>query len=124
MHAGEWQDTPSDAHAPFGLVPSMTFAHVPFAPPVFAAVQAWHAPPHATSQQTPSTQNVDWHSLPEVHDEPFASGALHCPITQTNPGPQSELVAHELVHDPAAQAYGVQSTPFGDTTQAPKPLQI
>jgi hypothetical protein len=37
----------------------MTFAQVPSTPPVFAAVQAWHAPPHAASQQTPSTQDPD-----------------------------------------------------------------
>jgi hypothetical protein len=44
--------------------------HVPRAE---ASAQLRHAPPQVSLQHTPSTQNVDAHSLPFVHADPLAS---------------------------------------------------
>ncbi len=45
------------ARAPCGA--PTTSVHVPTEP---SASQAWHCPPHAALQQTPSAQTPEWHS--------------------------------------------------------------
>ena len=62
------------AHLPRGSsIPSTALLHVPSAPPVRAAEQAWQAPAHAWSQQTPSTQKPLLQSAPIVHAAPWAA---------------------------------------------------
>jgi hypothetical protein len=69
------------AHRPRGsIVPSITVAQVPFAPPVSAPEQLWQAPPHAVLQQKPSTQKPLVHWSFAVQAE--ASG---CSATQALP---------------------------------------
>jgi len=51
-----------------------TAVHLPTLPPTS---HAWHAPPQAVSQQTPSTQLPDPHSEPAVHAVPLAF--VQCP---------------------------------------------
>jgi hypothetical protein len=46
-----------------------TGEHVPTSPVVS---HAWHSPPHALSQHTPSMQNPVPHSVPSEHAVPFA----------------------------------------------------
>ena len=54
------------AHSLSGSVPPVTGLQSPFVWPVLALEHAWHAPPHADSQQTLSTQ------LPLLHSPPTA----------------------------------------------------
>jgi hypothetical protein len=52
-------------HSFCGSDPFTIGPHVPFVPcPLRAAVHAWHVPPHAVLQQTPSTQKLLKHSAP------------------------------------------------------------
>jgi hypothetical protein len=73
--AANWQ-APAPLHPmnPQGLVASFghslsgslvggTGAHLPSAWPVLAFAQAKHLPSHLASQQTVSTQKLDWHSF-------------------------------------------------------------
>ena len=56
-HAPLPLQTSVPAHSLSGSAPDAIGPQVPFAPePFLAALQAWQAPPHATLQQTPSTQ--------------------------------------------------------------------
>jgi hypothetical protein len=48
-------------HAPFGFVPAITDAQIPFAVFVIAWAQAWQAPVHDALQQYPCAQNEDVH---------------------------------------------------------------
>ena len=52
------------------VVPLVAALQVPSAPPVSAPAQAWHAPVHAMSQRTPSTQKPLWHWSVPVHAAP------------------------------------------------------
>jgi hypothetical protein len=70
-------EVPTPVPAQVGRVPCgppMTAEHVPTCPPTS---QAWHCPLHAESQQTPSMQNPEPHSLLEPHEVPFA--LVHLP---------------------------------------------
>jgi hypothetical protein len=48
-------------------------AHSPFAKPVAAFEQAWHARPQPLLQHTPSTQKPDRHSVDALHAVPSVS---------------------------------------------------
>jgi hypothetical protein len=52
-------------------VPTTADAHVPLAPPVSAAEQAWQVPVHAPLQHTPSTQKPLAHWSVALHVAPF-----------------------------------------------------
>jgi hypothetical protein len=85
---------------PWGASAGAIATHAPTCP---ATSHAAHWAPHADSQQTPSTQNPEPHSLAEVHAAAF--GLLHEPCL---PG-----TSHR---SPAAQAALPQQTP---STQLP-----
>src|SRR4051794_2752313 len=57
-------------------------------------------PEHAVVQQTPSTQNVDAHSLPVVHGAPGGLGP-QLPFTHAAPATQSAAVVHVDRHLPS-----------------------
>ena len=60
------------AHSLSGSAPSAMVPHAPSAPlPFFTAEHAWHAPAHAASQQTPSTQKPETQSLESAHASPL-----------------------------------------------------
>jgi hypothetical protein len=64
-------------HSLSGSVPVRMTPQVPLVPwPFFAAVQAWHKPGHAPSQQTPSVQKPDVHCVACVQAAPF--GCCDC----------------------------------------------
>jgi hypothetical protein len=65
--------------------PFVTLAHVPFAPPVSAAEQPWHAPVHARSQQNPSTQKPLTHWSLAVHAVPLGACATQALALQKKP---------------------------------------
>ena len=91
-------------------------------PIVAARLQLRHAPVHAWSQQTPSTQWLCWHSASAVHDWPSCFGPQVL-LTQAMPVSQSALVAHVLVQAPVAQRNGWQSwMPWA--WQVPRPLHV
>jgi hypothetical protein len=58
---------PWSGQEPFGSKPSVTEAHTPSVPPVLAALHAWQTPVQALSQQTPSAQNWEVHSVLVAH---------------------------------------------------------
>jgi hypothetical protein len=68
--------------------------------PFFAKVQARQPPAQAWSQQTPSTQNPETHSLALEHAEPLALSPLQVDVdslhqaTSTQIASPEQLVAH------------------------------
>jgi hypothetical protein len=74
-------------------------------------------------QQTPSTQKFDAHCPLFEHDPPFAIGATHAPVTQTNPAEHSALLTHAPRQAPPEHAYGAQSWPAPDAEHVPAPSQ-
>jgi hypothetical protein len=74
------------------------------------------------SQQTPSMQWVDWHSLPLLQAVP--SGFLpHEPLMHGMPGAQSAELPQLVWHAPAAQANGAHDWVAG-VSQLPLPSQV
>ncbi len=78
------------AQSPCGSLPASVALHVPLAPPVSEAAQAWHEPQLGVEQQTPSTQppfRHSWHppwaqsagalDVPTLHVAPVAFCAWH-----------------------------------------------
>jgi hypothetical protein len=61
------------AHSFAGSVFTGTWVHVPTLP---ATLQAWHVPPQAALQHTPSTQLPEVHWLAAVQAAPFAIFAV------------------------------------------------
>ena len=59
-------------HVAFGSVPTVTKLHVPFTPPVSAALQLSQVPLHAEEQQTPSAQNPLAHCVPKLQACPIS----------------------------------------------------
>jgi hypothetical protein len=93
------------AHSLSGSVPAVMAPQVPSAPlPFFAAVHAWQRPVQAVLQQTPSTQEPDWHCAAVEQAAPLASGAVQTPALQTSPEMQSALLVQGFLQAPAAQA--------------------
>jgi len=65
-----------------GSVSVLTLEHVPLAPTLSAAEQAWHVPAHAVSQQKLSTQLPLLHVLPPAHAVPFTAFTTQFDIMQ------------------------------------------
>jgi len=67
-----------------------------------ASAQLVHAPPHAPSQQTPSTQNPLAHSPAPAQASPRGLGP-QLPATHAWPVWQSASLAHDVTQAPPAQ---------------------
>lgn len=67
-------------------------------------MHATQSPVHDVLQQTPSTQEPDWHCAPLMHVAPFTSGDTQAPATQTNAAAQSLLPTHAPRHAPPEHA--------------------
>jgi hypothetical protein len=88
-----------------GSEPAPIAPQTPFTPaPFLAAVQARQRPAHAVLQQTPSTQEADWHSLPAPQALPLGSGEMHADPLQMKPEAQSAVVAQVSLHAPFEHA--------------------
>jgi hypothetical protein len=84
--------------------------------------QLRQAPVQAVSQQTPSTQWVERHSVLAPQGAPFGLGPQR-PFTHAWPESQSLSARQTLLHAPSAQLYGLQfCTPCG--RQVPRPSQV
>jgi hypothetical protein len=93
------------AHSSSGSAPAAMGPQVPSVPlPFLAAEQAWHVPPQATLQHTPSAQEPEAHCAPAVQAAPFESGGTQAVPTQTLLPAQSAEVAQLVLHAPEAQA--------------------
>lgn len=77
------QPCPSSAQA-LRFVPCGLPTMVVQLPAVPAASHAWHCPSHAVSQQTPSTQKPEAHSLGAPHVEPRRLFGAHVPLVVQN----------------------------------------
>jgi hypothetical protein len=101
------QADPSLAHAgraPWGA--PTTGEHVPADP---ATSQAWHCPPQAVSQHTPSAQKPLPHSPGTAHGSPGPFCGTHEPLEQKSPGAQSRSAEHDPRHAVAPQTYGAHA---------------
>jgi hypothetical protein len=128
-----WQP-PAPSHLPFveqaaavmswqtprgSALPAATEVHLPGAE---ASEQLRQAPVQAVSQQRPSTQWVERHSVPAEHGWPFCLGP-HRPLTQAWPISQSASERQTLLQAPSTQLNGLQfCTPCG--RQVPRPSQV
>jgi hypothetical protein len=80
---GAFKQTPArqaliPPHTGFVSVPRVVMSeHVPLAPTLRAAEQAWHTPLHAVLQQKPSTQLPALHWLSRVQADPCAFFSAH-----------------------------------------------
>jgi hypothetical protein len=74
-------------------------------------------------QQTPSTQNVDVHCVPDVHADPFASFPPHDPPMHVSPATQSVSTVHVVLHDVDPHTYGAHVVVDG-AGQLPAPSQF
>jgi hypothetical protein len=94
---------PAPAHgarAPTGA--PTTAEQVPTFP---ATLHAWHCPPHAALQHTPSTQLPFAHSPAAAQAAPFARGTSHaCAALQKRPAAQSATVVQVVLQVVVAQA--------------------
>jgi hypothetical protein len=91
-------------------VPDGRGVHVPAAD---RSAQLRHAPPQVSLQHTPSVQKPDAQAAAVVHAPPFVRRPQLL-LTHAMPGAQSAFVAHVVLHEPDAHAYGGQSiTPGG-----------
>ncbi len=147
------EHTCEPAHSLSGSVPLVIAAHVPFAPPVFAAEHAWHVVEHAELQQNPSTQNPLPHSAfcvhaPPIPIDPQAPAPLQVvaprhsfagsePFAMLEHVPMEPALLHAwqvplhtvLQHTPSTQlplahsAFSVHD-PFTMSPHAPAPLQF
>jgi hypothetical protein len=91
-------------------------------PMLDASPQLRHAPPHASSQHTPSAQMFDRHSAPAPHGCPRFF-LPHWPLTHARPTSQSASLLHVCVQAPPAHRNGEQvSTPCG--RQVPMPSHV
>ena len=84
--------------------------------------QLRQAPPQAVSQQTPSTQKFDWHSLAAAHGWPGSLGP-HAPFTQARPTSQSAFVVQWAVQAPVTHRKGLQGSVLG-AVHIPVALQV
>jgi hypothetical protein len=100
-----------------------TVTHVPALPP---SLQAWHWPPQALLQQTPSAHTPLVHSVPAAQTVPLALAGWQVPVrSQYFPTPQ---VAEPGVHAPAhlvasAHMFDEQSVGVG-LVHTPAPLHV
>ena len=102
-------------HSPSGSAAAATGPHVPLGPePFFTVLHASHSPPHAVSQQKPSTQNPLAHWLAALHVAPGACFGRHCEPLQKCPVAQSASRAHAVAQVPlvALQKYAPHAVPL------------
>jgi hypothetical protein len=85
---------------------------------------AWHCPPHAESQQKPSTQNPDAHWLAPLHGTAGPSLLWHSCVDrlQKLPDTQSLSPVHLVRHAVEPHTNGAHGVGEG-LGQAPAPLQ-
>ena len=82
---------------------SAAFAGVGLQTPIDdGRAQLRQAPPHASSQQTPSTQKVLTHSVPALQGCPLGFGP-QLPLWQTFGATQSPSLAHLATQAPSVQ---------------------
>jgi hypothetical protein len=107
-------------HTPRGsTLPAAVEVHLPG---VDASEQLRQAPVQTVSQQTPSTQWVERHSVPIEHGWPFCFGP-HSPLTQAWPVSQSASDRQTLLQAPSTHLKGLQfCTPCA--RQVPSPSQV
>jgi hypothetical protein len=92
---------PDPVHAPRAPCgcPLGTLVHAPTAP---ETSHAWHCPPHAALQHTPSTQNPEPHCAPLVQAWPLVNELTHvCGVTAVSHSAgdtQSVSAAHVVPH--------------------------
>jgi hypothetical protein len=94
------------------VAPLATSPQVPSVPLAWrVARQERHAPSHAVSQQTPSTQWPELHAPPLPHALPFAPRTTQTPLTQPAVGTQSVSTEHAALQAEFAllQAYGAHA---------------
>jgi len=99
------QAVPSEVQAwrePWGA--PATLVQVPTWP---GTSHAWHCPPQAALQHTPSTHRPLAHWLGPPHAAPFASAAVQMPAEQKLPDAQSASVAQLPRHAEAPHTYGL-----------------
>jgi len=87
-----------------------------------ASAQLRHAPAHAFSQQTPSTQKFERHSLALPQLCPSRLGP-QLRLTQAMPSSQSSSLSQAVAHALLAQPYGWQFW-MPDAPQTPRPLHV
>jgi hypothetical protein len=131
----------SALHSLSGSVFAVTAAHVPFAPPVFAVLHAWHVPLQAVLQQYPSTQLPLAHSeqppatlqsLARLHAAPCAFFVEQVPVaSQYVPVGQPASFAHppgQLVlvpsHSAAPAHAGVPTVPAFTAPHVPSSVPL
>jgi hypothetical protein len=83
---------------------------------------ASHVPPHALSQQKPSTQKPDVHCVDAVHIAPFGFVPRHAPLLQNRPPWQSASVVQLVLHAVGPQVNGAHAFVDG-AGHAPAPSQ-
>ena len=85
VHGARHAPAPSQVEKPHSLPGSVfatTLEHAPFTCAPVTSEHAWHVPPHAESQHTPSVQKPEVHWLPALQAEPWAFRATHVPALQ------------------------------------------
>jgi hypothetical protein len=87
-----------------------------------ATSQASHWPPHAPSQQTPSTQKPLAHWLAAPQAAPGASLGTQAPAWHQAPAAQASSARHAVLHAVGPQAKRSQAWVWGGG-QAPAPSQ-
>jgi hypothetical protein len=111
---------PSEVHdrrAPWGA--PTTAVQAPWAP---ATSHAWHWPPQAALQHTPSLHWPLAHWLGPLQAAPFASAGVQTPAEQKSPGTQSEFDVQLPRHALAPQTYGLHPCVWR-AGQSPAPSQ-
>ena len=99
--------------------PGVTGRQLPGMP---VTLQAWQVPQVAAPQQTPSVQNVLWHSAPTAQAWP-SRFRPHDPPSQTLPGEQSPSPAQAALQVVPLQAYASQDCVTAGR-QTPAPSQV
>jgi hypothetical protein len=100
-------------------LPAATATHLPG---IIGSAQVRQAPVQALSQQTPSTQWLEAHSLASVQVWPFCLGPQVL-LTQAIPVSQSRSVWQVVVQAPLPQRNGWQLVTSGGR-QVPSPSQV
>jgi len=87
-------------HSLSGSVFAVTDPQVPFVPPVFAALHAWHVPLHVESQQNESMQLLLMHCVAIAHIAPLlashAPAPLHSPPAHSASGSAFDAMKEQV----------------------------
>ena len=101
------------------MLPAAIDVHLPGADD---SAQLRQLPTQVVSQQTPSTQWVESHSVPAEHGWPFCFGP-HRPLTHAWPVSQSASERQTLLHAPSTHWNGLQFCTPG-ARHVPTPSQV